>query len=507
MRCPSDEFHRQDNRYLLRRGAAGEIEFARGNFAINGGTQRMALAPGTSADPAPGGIHAEVDASSGTSAYWGNGVAGFNKSFGLNEIANGLSTTVAVDEIRAGIDPRDSRGVWSLGQIGGSVTWAHGMNGDAGGPNATWKRADDVAGCPELHQAYGEERLVKLGMPCCSYCAINEQATARSRHPGGVHVLMLDGSVHFVSDDVAPGVWHVMHSRETPADVLRGAFADGPPRPVGFEATAAATAEPPPVRGAATGLLTNSIGMELVRLPAGRFLMGQPDEEVNAVFEIDGTAPAHWVELSRPTWMSAHEVTRFEYAAVTERDPDGSLGADGEPFGRDDDSGLLPISSVTWHDADEFCQRLSESPTEAAAGRRYRLPTEAEWEYACRAGASDPHIYIPKRQPGDQTGENAMKDPPLPIAEVGRYPPNAFGLYDMRGNVWEWCGDWSHPEYYASTPSRDPQGPATGYLKVVRGADWLYVGQRCMLGFRATEPWLRSPFIGFRVVCETSGPP
>ena len=505
MRCPSDDFNTLENHYKLRSGQHGVVTFARGNYAINGGSQRMALFPGTSADPVPGGIHVETDRPSGVTAYWGNGIAGFNKSFAIDAFSNGLATTVAVDEVRAGIDPRDSRGVWALGQIGGSVTWAHGMNGDCGRPNSLWKRADDVAGCPELHQAYDAQRLVELGMPCCSYCGLNEQAAARSRHPGGVQVLTLDGAVHFISDDVDPGLWHVMHSRETPADLLGGALKLSP---VDHQEvlTDEVNSRSPPVSAVSdvVASLTNGIGMEFVRLPPGRFLVGRPDEEVNAVFELDSTAHSHWVEITRPTWIATFEVTRAEYLAVMGQAPEGLAADVGGSRSHNGDQDRLPVSDVTWYEADEFCGRLSELPTESAAGRRYRLPTEAEWEYACRAGVDEPYIYIPERQPGDQTGENAMKDPPLPVTEVGSYPPNAFGLYDTRGNVWEWCRDWSRPGDYAISPERDPSGPPSGHLKVVRGADWLYVGQRCTLGFRATEPWLRSPFIGFRVVCEVS---
>jgi formylglycine-generating enzyme required for sulfatase activity len=99
-----------------------------------------------------------------------------------------------------------------------------------------------------------------------------------------------------------------------------------------------------------------------------------------------------------------------------------------------------------------------------------------------------------------------MKDPPLPILAVGSFPANAFGLYDMRGNAWEWCRDWANPGESDASWERDPTGPAAGCLKIVRGSDWLYVGQRCTLGFRATEPSLRSPFIGFRVVCVQPDP-
>ena len=92
--------------------------------------------------------------------------------------------------------------------------------------------------------------------------------------------------------------------------------------------------------------------------------------------------------------------------------------------------------------------------------------------------------------------------PPLPGVKVGSYPANEFGLHDMRGNVWEWCADWFDRGYYSRSPRDDPQGPAAGYLKVVRGGDWIFVGEVCRINYPIMSPWQRSPFVGFRVVCE-----
>ncbi len=155
---------------------------------------------------------------------WGNGVAGINKSFSFDNFENGLSTLVALEEVRSGIHPLDSRGVWSLGQIGGSITWAHGVNGDAFGPNNQWERSDDILGCGNLHEILGSETLTRERMPCVHYVDSNQQATSRSMHPGGVHVAFLDGSVRFISDGIDPGLWHVLHSRETPKEVFQEDF-------------------------------------------------------------------------------------------------------------------------------------------------------------------------------------------------------------------------------------------------------------------------------------------
>src|SRR5690606_21228850 len=123
------------------------------------------------------------------------------------------SNIIAVEEIRAGIHPVDSRGVWALGQIGGSLTAGHGVYGDDGSPNHTFSRADDITGCEQLHDLLGPGRLAETGMTCCWYINVNRQATARSLHRGGVQTLRLDGSLRFVENGIDPVVWHTLHSR------------------------------------------------------------------------------------------------------------------------------------------------------------------------------------------------------------------------------------------------------------------------------------------------------
>jgi prepilin-type processing-associated H-X9-DG protein len=504
LKCPSDGFNSMENHYQMQ-SSFGMISFARGNYAINGGSHRSAIMPGTSADPVPDGAHYEFDRDSGKIRYWGNGIAGFNKSFSTDDFANGLSTTVAVDEIRAGIHPVDSRGAWALGQIGASVTWWHGMTGDDGRPNENWKRADDIAGCGELQRIFGEEKLIEEGMPCCSYCTFNDQATARSEHPGGVNVLMMDGSVYFVSNDVDPGLWHVIHSRETPAEILEDRFKERLAGSDQRDQSAISQYHRQSVDsvGREPETIVNSIGMKLKRIEPGRFIMGLADEEVNAIFEEEGPARPHWVEITDRFYIGMFEVTQDEYERVIGELPSWHSPSEHGTSQRGvADTSRFPVEQVTWNQAVEFCRRLSDLPQEKQAGRIYRLPTEAEWEYACRAGKTTPYIYIPERQPSDISGDNAMKIPPLPITTVGSYPPNQFGLYDMRGNVWEWCADWYQHDYYQHSSVDDPPGPAFGYLRVVRGCDWIYVGQRCTLGFRATAPWRKNRFIGFRVLCE-----
>jgi formylglycine-generating enzyme required for sulfatase activity len=171
----------------------------------------------------------------------------------------------------------------------------------------------------------------------------------------------------------------------------------------------------------------------------------------------------------------------------------------------DQDPARFPVEQVSWVDAVTFCCRLSALPAEKQAGRSYRLPTEAEWEYACRAGSTE-RFSPPMLSPEDESGFNVRPNSAdgLPVRPVGSYRANAFGLYDMRGNVWEWCSDWFAWDYYQHSPKDDPPGPASGVLRVVRGADWRLTLMGCNYVRVHTEPWRTNPYIGFRVACEAT---
>jgi formylglycine-generating enzyme required for sulfatase activity len=201
------------------------------------------------------------------------------------------------------------------------------------------------------------------------------------------------------------------------------------------------------------------------------------------------------VIVSKAFWLGQHEVTQKQFLEVLQRNPSRHTGTDTDDF---------PVDSVTWNDAAEFCRKLSDRSDEKSAGRVYRLPTEAEWEYACRSGSALPYIWTQTRQDDDSSGENSGMRPSLPITGVGSYKPNSFGLYDMRGNVWEWTADWFDREYYRRSPTEDPQGPARGFIKVVRGSDWTFIGETCRINYPMMPPWKSSQFVGFRVVCTPS---
>jgi formylglycine-generating enzyme len=206
--------------------------------------------------------------------------------------------------------------------------------------------------------------------------------------------------------------------------------------------------------------VTNSVGMKLVRIAPGTFTMGagtEPPKSIDLWSKRDyDESPAHKVRIIQPFYLGATEVTNAQYEQF---DPDHKQlrGKDGVSTADDE-----PVTFVTWHQAVAFCAWLSKKE-----GKPYRLPTEAEWEYACRAGTETPF------NTGDTlTAEQAnigqvLKDGRPTTVPVGRYKPNAWGLYDMHGNVLEWCLDW-HGPYVADTQD-DPVGREDGYAKVARG--------------------------------------
>ena len=314
-------------------------------------------------------------------------------------------------------------------------------------------------------------------------------------------------------------------------------------------------------------VLTNSIGMKFAAIPSGEFLMGSPDSDQNAQ---DNEKPQHSVVISKGFFMSVHNVTYGQwrvfqqetgYVTEGERNGRGSFGIDlttgkvepkpiytwnqwiveSEEFA----SGFEitdnhPIVCVSWDDAHEFARWLGTRD-----GVTYRLPTEAEWEYAARAGTTTSYYN------GDSEDElhaianvadaslqrrwtmlvegNRVKLPPYAkpwddgfpfTSPVGQFAPNAWGLYDMYGNVGEWCLDWYSANYYERSPVMDPAGPATGdvvdftavlpgseprALRVVRGGVWLDPASGCRSADRSTM--LRHPVdtaadIGIRLVRE-----
>lgn len=223
--------------------------------------------------------------------------------------------------------------------------------------------------------------------------------------------------------------------------------------------------------------MTNSIGMELVLIPAGSFQMGAEKGEADE-------RPVRQVTISRPFYMGKYEVTQAQWQALMGNNP--SL-FQGDP--------QRPVEQVSWDDAQAFLKAL----TTKEGGARYRLPTEAEWEYAARAGSTAAYSFGDdatqlgkyawyKDNAGDQTHP------------VGKMQPNAWGLYDMHGNVWEWVQDWYGP--YSAGAVKDPQGPDVGTHRMRRGCAWNNAASICRTANRYSVVGFRDDFLGFRVVRE-----
>jgi formylglycine-generating enzyme required for sulfatase activity len=244
--------------------------------------------------------------------------------------------------------------------------------------------------------------------------------------------------------------------------------------------------------------ITNSIGMKLVLVPRGQFTMGSPEDEADRKDD----EHSHRVVISKPFYLGAFEVTQAQFKAVMNDNP--SYFAPGGA-GEDEVKGLktsdFPVDSVTWEEARDFCEKLSQRGAEKKAGRVYRLPTEAQWEYACRAGAREPTPYHFGASLSASQANHARK-PGRTIAVGSLGKPNAWGLHDMHGNVSEWCADRYGADYYRASPPKDPTGPGTGERRVIRGGSWDSPSKDCRsarrLGF---DPAVRNVGFGFRVVC------
>ncbi len=292
---------------------------------------------------------------------------------------------------------------------------------------------------------------------------------------------------------------------------------------------------------------TNSIGMRMVAIPAGEFRMGSAEdaEAIAEAFAAYGRPasyfadefPRHDVRITKPFQLGRYEVTVGEfgkfvaatgYRTEAERDGSGGWGYDaalGRCLGRDrrftwrdpgfEQSPRHPVLNVTWNDARAFCDWLTKQE-----GRTYRLPTEAEWEYACRAGTAtryscgdDPALLLRTSRTLDPAGRDVklhVQDVPIPgdgplpfTVPVGSYPGNAFGLCDMHGNVWEWVADWYGEREYDGAAAEDPTGPAEGNRRVRRGGAWNSYPLWARASFRNwNSPSSRCLNLGFRVAAD-----
>ena len=256
--------------------------------------------------------------------------------------------------------------------------------------------------------------------------------------------------------------------------------------------------------------MTNSIGMRFVLIPPGEFDMGSTEEEVAKLLEqakatnqpdwyidfLPFEAPKHRVRITKPIYLGQCEVTSAEYELV--------VGSNPSQF-KDDPT--RPVEMVNWFEARGFCRKLGEQPEEQAAHAGYRLPTEAEWEHACRAGTTttwygaDDEVVLKEQA---WLGANAGRT----THPVRQKAPNFWGLYDMHGNVWEWCQDLWGDRYYATSPLDDPAGAAGGSDRVYRGGSWSSDAWGCRAAVRIRDgPSDRNLNLGFRLARTVSSPP
>ena len=225
--------------------------------------------------------------------------------------------------------------------------------------------------------------------------------------------------------------------------------------------------------------LGRGVKLEMVLIPAGEFLMGSPDADKNAY---DWEKPQHRVRITKPFFLGKYPVTQEQWEAVMGGNPSHFKGPQN------------PVERVSWDDCQEFLEKSNSLPSK---GGEFQLPTEAQWEYACRAGSKTRCCF------GDNEsglGEYAWydKNSGKKTHPVGEKKPNAWGLYDMHGNVWEWCADWF--DGYDAKAADDPAGPRTGSNRVGRGGSWDAPAGRCVSAYRYDRrPGNRYSYLGLRL--------
>ncbi len=273
---------------------------------------------------------------------------------------------------------------------------------------------------------------------------------------------------------------------------------------------------------------SKALGLEMVLIDEGEFQMGSLPTEPNR--RPDETR--HRVRIARPFLLGVYEVTQHEYQQVMKTNPSWfSATGLGKERVAGKDTSRFPVEHVSWYEAVEFCNRLSQedgyrpyyhlaevtwegdaikqAKVTIAGGNGYRLPTEAEWEYACRAGTTRPFHYGTNTtgreaniKSGTAIGYGAPPTWPAlgRTTTVGNYAPNFWGLYDMHGNAGEWCWDWYDRDYYARSPVDDPHGPEQGTQRVLRGGSWLVSDASCRAASRFSHaPEVSNYYAGFRV--------
>ena len=223
--------------------------------------------------------------------------------------------------------------------------------------------------------------------------------------------------------------------------------------------------------------LGNGVFLEMVEIPGGTFMMGSPENEAE---RRSNESPQHQVTV--PSFcMGKYELTQAQYQAIMGNNPARFKGNN------------RPVEKVSWNDAVAFCEKLSQR-----TGKKYRLPSEAEWEYACRAGTTT-RFYFGESITPELVNYNLNNHQ---TTDVGTFPPNAFGLYDMHGNVWEWCQD-NYERNYINAPMDGAALTSSSVWEVLRGGSWYVIPVNCRSAFRLSYFLAYdSDIIGFRVVCS-----
>lgn len=399
------------------------------------------------------------------------------------------------------------------------------------------QEADQPMGLPQKLLTVAREKpvpaaLVALGLVGVVVVALFA-VTIRIRHPDGKETIVEvpDGSEIEVSVKTASGRRKsekkgAVRKSDTPPPLAK-------PKMLGIEA-----AQVQKQWAAHLGVKveeTNSIGMPLVLIPPGEFEMGSTPEEVKWALEqgkqknptdkhyferVPSEAPRHRVKITEPFYLGMHQVTQGEYEKVmginpsaftkkhvdvsTFKPPLSDMEAKARVVGvkkvQGKDTRRHPVETVSWDEAMEFCRSLSAMPAERAARRVYRLPTEAEWEYACRAGTAT-RWYCGDDEAGVVGVAWFNKNAGGMTHPVGEKKPNAWGLYDMHGNVWQWCGDWYSKDFFAEAPPSGPEGTPAGSSRVLRGGSWSNSPFCCRSAYRnSITPAYRGHNDGFRVV-------
>ncbi len=234
--------------------------------------------------------------------------------------------------------------------------------------------------------------------------------------------------------------------------------------------------------------ITNSIGMKFVYIPPGTFMMGSPENEPGR----NKDETLHIVTLTKGFYMQTTEVTQGQWKII--------MGNNPSEFKNCGDN--CPVEQVSWNDTQVFIQKLNQKE----GTNRYRLPTEAEWEYTARAGTTTPFAFgaclstDQANHDGDPLEGCSKGTYRAKTVSVGSFSPNAWGLYDMQGNVYELCQDWYDKDYPSGSVT-DPSGSSSGLSRVLRGGSWGHDARRCRSAIRSYYlPGYGSNFIGFRLV-------